>query len=219
MATAVPLVVAIGVTIATLWTGSVFAQMPDGLVQRGPWYTFVLVLAYGYAGVATIRVIAAGAAESVSATRRQLSVMASFALPPAIAGLIDTFIPMLPIVAPAFFFSFLVIFVALQEGQISHDALTGLNNRRRAERYFDEEFDRATADNPFYYFVIDGDKFKMVNDTCGHLEGDRALQAIAEAIKQAFLLVKHAVSARRTPIRLLYSAVGASRLSFMAPVR
>ena len=180
----IPLALAIVVTASSPWTGWVFGW-ENGQVTRGTFYLPVLVVTYLYPIVATVRVIAAGLRTSNLTERRELLIMALFALPPAIAGVADAILPMLPIVAPAFFFSLLVIFTSLQEGQISHDALTDLNNRRRADQYFDDELAHASPEDPFYYFVIDGDSFKAINDTYGHLEGDRALRAIAEGIKRA----------------------------------
>lgn len=182
---AIPLLVAILITISSLWTGWVFFQPEGAQIERGPLYLLVLLVTYAYPAVATVRTIQAGLASTVPAEQRQFFTMALFALPPAVAGVVDTFVPMLPIVAPAFFMSMLIIFTSLQEAQISHDALTGLNNRRRAERYFDEELAHASPENPFYYFVIDGDNFKQVNDIYGHLEGDSALRRIADGIKEA----------------------------------
>lgn len=181
----IPFAVAILLTASSPFTGWVFGLGEANEVVRGPLYLPVLVITYLYPVVATVRAVTAAARASDLAERRDLITISTFALPPAIAGIVDTIIPMLPIVAPAFFFSFLFIFATLQESQISHDALTGLNNRRRAERYMNEGLESASVQDPFFYFVIDGDQFKAVNDTYGHLEGDRALQTIAEAIKEA----------------------------------
>ena len=63
--------------------------------------------------------------------------------------------------------------------QASHDALTGLINRRE----FDTRLQRAvlsaqarTATHALLY--VDLDQFKVVNDTCGHQAGDRLLRDV-----------------------------------------
>ena len=63
------------------------------------------------------------------------------------------------------------------------DPLTGLGNRRA----FDEALDRVVAgarrsDRPMSLVIADIDDFKSVNDTHGHLEGDRCLRAVAAVI-------------------------------------
>lgn len=68
-----------------------------------------------------------------------------------------------------------------------HDPLTGLANRR----YFDEqkevEFRRAMrANSPLSVLMCDIDEFKRYNDTYGHAQGDRCLQAIAAHLVPLF---------------------------------
>ncbi len=64
--------------------------------------------------------------------------------------------------------------------QASHDALTGLVNRRGFELELGEAI--ATAkDKKLQYALcyLDLDRFKFVNDTCGHLAGDELLRQLA----------------------------------------
>ena len=68
--------------------------------------------------------------------------------------------------------------------QAAHDALTGLINRREFERRLDEAMDSAHADEAVHMlFYMDLDRFKAVNDTCGHLAGDNMLREVASLIK------------------------------------
>jgi diguanylate cyclase (GGDEF)-like protein len=61
------------------------------------------------------------------------------------------------------------------------DPLTGIPNRRAFEIHFDTI--RAQApDAPLAVMMIDIDRFKAFNDAHGHLEGDRALVAVARAL-------------------------------------
>ena len=70
------------------------------------------------------------------------------------------------------------------EGQALADPLTGLANRRS----FDDELHTAGAwaertGRPLALITVDLDYFKAINDTYGHAAGDRALQAVAGALR------------------------------------
>jgi diguanylate cyclase (GGDEF)-like protein/PAS domain S-box-containing protein len=70
--------------------------------------------------------------------------------------------------------------------QASHDALTGLVNRREFERRLQEAMDSAqTGDIAHALCYLDLDRFKVVNDTCGHTAGDNMLREIASLVRDA----------------------------------
>lgn len=61
----------------------------------------------------------------------------------------------------------------------THDALTGIHNRREFDRRLQlvlEEIRDSGAQHALCY--LDLDQFKIVNDTCGHAAGDRLLQEL-----------------------------------------
>ena len=64
------------------------------------------------------------------------------------------------------------------------DSLTGLYNRRHFEDVVVAEFERFKRYNiPFSCMMIDIDKFKEVNDLCGHDVGDAILKSVAHLIQ------------------------------------
>ena len=66
------------------------------------------------------------------------------------------------------------------------DALTGLFNRRFLDESLHTELDRARrSDNRLSVIMFDVDHFKRFNDTHGHEQGDRVLQAVAQALRGA----------------------------------
>lgn len=68
--------------------------------------------------------------------------------------------------------------------QASHDALTGLINRREFENRLMACLDSAREKNVTHMLAyLDLDRFKAVNDSCGHQAGDRLLQEIAGILK------------------------------------
>lgn len=68
--------------------------------------------------------------------------------------------------------------------QASHDDLTQLCNRRELERQLQQVMDSAINENVEHCLVyMDLDKFKVVNDTCGHAAGDELLKQLAEIFR------------------------------------
>ncbi len=68
--------------------------------------------------------------------------------------------------------------------QASHDALTGLVNRRQFDRYLEQAVNSATISNaPSCLCYLDLDQFKVVNDTCGHIAGDELLRQVTALLQ------------------------------------
>ncbi len=69
--------------------------------------------------------------------------------------------------------------------QATHDALTGLINRREFERRLEDALRVARNENSSHVLCyLDLDRFKAVNDSCGHLAGDNLLREIAGLIRE-----------------------------------
>lgn len=67
--------------------------------------------------------------------------------------------------------------------QASHDWLTGIANRRAFEARLQSELD-GRGENSLSLILLDLDQFKSVNDSCGHLAGDRLLCQVARLLQQ-----------------------------------
>ena len=80
--------------------------------------------------------------------------------------------------------------------QATHDALTGLINRREFERLVEETLrDAKTNGTNSAFCYMDLDQFKVVNDTCGHIAGDSLLVELAT-------IIQHRVNETDTVARL-----------------
>ena len=65
------------------------------------------------------------------------------------------------------------------------DKLTGLYNRRYFDYFIDLEFKRSLRENSsLALLMIDVDNFKNINDTLGHLIGDKILDKLGDLIKE-----------------------------------
>lgn len=69
------------------------------------------------------------------------------------------------------------------EYQASYDGLTGLPNRNQLNSFMDAAIAKDTL-FPFIVLFIDLDRFKTINDTLGHLVGDKLLQQVTLRIQK-----------------------------------
>jgi len=70
--------------------------------------------------------------------------------------------------------------------QATHDALTGLVNRREFETRLEESIESGhRGDGQHVLCYLDLDRFKVVNDTSGHLAGDSMLREVAKVLRDA----------------------------------
>ena len=68
---------------------------------------------------------------------------------------------------------------------VQTDELTGLCNRRGLYMYLEHLSETRLHGTELGLLLIDIDRFKQINDRCGHLIGDQVLRAIAEEVKNA----------------------------------
>lgn len=71
--------------------------------------------------------------------------------------------------------------------QATTDELTGLSNRRGFLKIADYLFEHCRRENkPFSLLFFDLDKFKHINDTFGHAEGDKVLCLFSKIFREQF---------------------------------
>lgn len=88
--------------------------------------------------------------------------------------------------APTFCFGCTIMwlwyYIQNMQTMISVDDLTRLNNRGQINRYMEQI--HFAPDIETFILMLDINRFKMINDTYGHAEGDRALIIVADALRQ-----------------------------------
>lgn len=70
--------------------------------------------------------------------------------------------------------------------QARHDSLTGLPNRAQLQERLDDAIARVSANGgkPFAVLFLDIDRFKLINDSVGHVAGDELLVEASRRISQ-----------------------------------
>lgn len=178
----IPLIVAVVLYAVSPFTGWMYYYNETGQFVQGPLYALAIPLEQIYLVVVSVQALIK-ALHSTGKQRSEYLNIFLFIIIPALACIFDAIIPTMPVIAPAIFSSIFFVFLGIQESRIFNDSLTGLNNRRRANIYLDEEIANTSAEDPVFVFMMDINAFKHINDTYGHLEGDRALRVVADAIK------------------------------------
>jgi diguanylate cyclase (GGDEF)-like protein len=85
------------------------------------------------------------------------------------------------------------------------DDLSGLANKRA----FSRALPSVNADEKYHWVVFDGDRFKKLNDTHGHAEGDKAIQHFGKSVMDV---------AEQMDIPMRGFRFGGDEIAFAAPV-
>ena len=156
--------------------------LDKNLEPRTPYYFVLMFLPFIYIMTVTVRAIARGLKPENRKDLRNYLIVASYTPGCIVAASAQVFYAF---TTPIFCFwcTMIILFVYLnsQNQLISTDTLTSLNNRNQLQHYL-----RVQRDSREHYVImVDVDHFKQINDTYGHVEGDRALVLISRALKNA----------------------------------
>ncbi len=152
--------------------------------HRGLYYgDFVLVnfAYYFYAVILGIRKIIMNKKKNISDKKLVLFIV--YPALPIVASIIQMLFYGVSITWILISLSFVIIYVNFQNTQLFIDPLTGINNRYGYDAFTDKYFSKALGDKLIFLALLDLDKFKLINDNFGHLEGDNALKIVARLIK------------------------------------
>lgn len=175
----------VALLIVNIPTGILFYLDEAGVYHRGPLYFLQFFLAYFYIFSTCARAFIMFLRKDRLINRSMYLSLSLFPIAPAAAGIIQLFFPQLPLACVALSMATLVMYLNWTDEMISVDPLTRLNNRKLLI-YSYEQWQKSGQDEaPFYLLLIDANRFKSINDTYGHIEGDNALKRIAEALRIA----------------------------------
>ena len=180
-----PFVVEIILLIISLFNGMVFSVSDDMNIVHGKIYLSTAFCGFIYFAIILVSsFIKVLKSHSPIARKNCLTIFLLVVFLVAWVIIDDQF-DSLTILPVAIFSVIFVLFTTFQQSSINTDALTQMNNRRKAIEYLVTQLSNVSEGNPMYLYICDINSFKDINDNFGHLEGDKALIILADSIKAA----------------------------------
>lgn len=175
--------------------GILFSMSENMVYTRGPLFIILYGIDLLYIIASEVTCLYCRNKPDNAENKDRIRIAIYFPVLPAIAAIVQYFHPWLPVLCVAITFDLVILFLVETEDQVSQDPLTKLNNRREFLNAVLKKMDNHTY--PLYMAMIDVDWFKRINDMYGHIEGDKAIQRVAESLKEACSIMhKRAVICR-----------------------
>ena len=101
----------------------------------------------------------------------------------AVPGLLcESFLPEESLTTFFFMLASIYVYISQINNDICIDPLTGINNRQQLEGFIRQKM--LHHQGKLFLLMMDVDKFKSINDTFGHVQGDHALVLVARCLNQ-----------------------------------
>lgn len=166
------------------WTGWAYEISAENRYHRGRYMWVVMVLACLYWVASAILTLVEKRSPKQIREAMVYRALLIFPLPTFIGNLLQLRFYGMSIVWVCSAISLLILFINLQNNQLSRDTLTGLFNRRQTNVQLAWELAHLPQDGyQLFVAMVDVDHFKSINDHCGHLAGDQALIQVGEMLK------------------------------------
>ncbi|HML48787.1 MAG TPA: GGDEF domain-containing protein, partial [Clostridia bacterium] len=164
--------------IASLFTGWLYTISPQNVYGRGPYFFLMPFSCYAYLAYYIVFALL----KRHLVLKREYATLLCAALPPILAGILQSLFFGLSVVWISLSFSLLIYHMNLQSSQVYTDHLTGLSNRRK----FDELLLKLPEKRKLMGgMMIDVDGFKQINDVHGHLMGDQVLETVGTLLRRS----------------------------------
>ena len=166
-------------------TGLVFYADENNKIVNGKMYLVLIIVPFGYMLASSAKAFFRAFSRDRYEDKHVYLMIGFFPFAPIILGVLQALQWRVPYLCYGAVAAVYYIYISLLDNLISIDPLTQINNRNQMYKYLTQKMRNEEPGMSLFLMIVDVDKFKSINDTYGHIEGDRALVKIANAIKSA----------------------------------
>ena len=175
---AVPLIIAtILIFINLLGTGIIFDISKENVYTRGPMNFILYIFVFVYY-IESIYTVQKAKNDSILV---EFFPIYFFIIPCMIGTMIQGFFFGISTIWLCVAIAFIIVYIEIQISISFIDDLSGLYNRKYMNHYLNKLQNNKTKH--VYGFLLDVNDFKVINDTYGHLSGDRAIIHIGKILQ------------------------------------
>lgn len=179
----IPVLLVTILLVINLFNGMLFTINENNLYSRGKYiYLFSLIIATYIIVMGANLVYCYFKNIDNKKLKEEFKKLLIFTSIPIVSALIQNFNYGITLGQVGLTLSVLLIYLNGQKKDSNIDELTGIYNRRAFNRNVSRLFNSKKL---MFLMLMDANDFKMINDKYGHLEGDKALVAIANILKNA----------------------------------
>lgn len=179
----IPVFASVVLLLVKTLDGCLFQIDSYGKFREGPFYLLYVFINDLYYLVGAYKAYVYSCRDKNYQQKKSYQILGIYMAVMMIVGTLQDIFRQVPIFCVGTSLSILIVYISLEEQMISIDPLTQLNNRNRMEQHLFECV--RSQDLNMYLLVLDVNRFKKINDEHGHAQGDLALKAIANCLKES----------------------------------
>lgn len=183
---AVPFMVCFVLLAAAPFKATIFYIDENNIYCRGQLHFVSTIVAAGYIFTACMLALRALFNTASRESRMEYWRLAMFGLFPLAGGGIQIIRYGTDLLWQLTTVALVMVYLNIQQQNVSRDGMTGLNNRRRLDEYVNSLSLEHPEREKLCYSIIDIDYFKQINDNMGHQTGDKVIRLVADALKVVY---------------------------------
>ncbi len=182
---ATPVLVSALLVVTAYRTGLVFYVDENGKLVNGSFYVILVIVPFAYLIASSVKAFSRFANRDRYVDRNIYFMIGVFPFAPIILGAMQAIYWRVPFLCYGTVAAVYYVYLTTQDNLISIDPLTQTNNRNQLYKYLVQKMRSEEQGLSLFLIMVDIDRLRDINEAYGHAEGDRALNRVATAIKDA----------------------------------